>query len=220
MLGLLSLGTLQDRFQRLDLRSSGLTDYGLLAVSVCSALAAFGACVLTQSRTSLFLSLILGAILVVVEWRNRRRPSRILAASVIAVLLGGLGFGASQIASRWDSLLADAGVRVDAYGHYLSALMASPLFGYGWARSRPSMSPCSPRNWRRRCGTMAPPIRPSSSQPSKAGAIRLLHLRRACDDGHRHPPRRIRAAWHGVPGDRRVGRGGAGRDLLLCGHRS
>lgn len=131
MLGLLSLGTLQDRFQRLDLRSSGLTDYGLLAVSVCGALAAFGACVLTQSRTSLFLSLILGAILVVVEWRNRRRPSRILAASVIAVLLGGLGFGASQIASRWDSLLADAGVRVEAYGHYLSALMASPLFGYG-----------------------------------------------------------------------------------------
>jgi O-antigen ligase len=130
MLGLLALSLTRYRLSRTDLARGGLRDYLLIALAVAAAFAAFGACALTQSRTALVLSLILGGLMIVLTRLGDRSSKPVLI--VIAVLLvAGLVLGASQIGSRWEMLSADFGVRLIAAGHFLSLVGERPWFGYG-----------------------------------------------------------------------------------------
>jgi O-antigen ligase len=137
MLGLVSLGLMQSLLKRFDLREARLTDYLWLGLSVCAIVAAFGACVLTQSRTGLTLAAIAGAGMVVLEARRVARErdggmtNRVLLGCTGLVLAAGLGLGATQISSRWNSLLFDSQLRLDAYQHYIGAIAQAPWFGYG-----------------------------------------------------------------------------------------
>lgn len=137
MIGLFSLGLGQRLFSQTDLRTSGLLDYLKLAIAGAGALAAFGACVLTQSRTSLLLSLILGAVLIGIDLWRRGQSGRTLGVASAIILLAGLGLGASQIVSRWSSVVVDAGVRADTYRHLMGAIGATPLFGFGLGGFKP-----------------------------------------------------------------------------------
>jgi O-antigen ligase len=138
MIGLVSLGLLQSLLKRTSLRDAGLSGLLRLALVACAVIAAFGACVLTQSRTGLALAAIFG---VVVVWSEARRRARrgaanvvgnsLMAAAAAGLLLLGLALGASQFSSRWGSLLADAQVRGEAYMQYFGAIGRSPWFGYG-----------------------------------------------------------------------------------------
>jgi O-antigen ligase len=131
MLALVSLGVMQHLFKRTDLRNSGLRDYLKLAIAGSGALAAFGATVLTESRTSLLLSLALGAVVIGAEMWRRGQSGKTLGLAGGLILLVGLGLGATQIVSRWSTTAADFSQKIDAYEHYLSAIEATPLFGYG-----------------------------------------------------------------------------------------
>ena len=137
MLGLVSLGLLQSLLKRIDLRTAPLLGYLWLALVTCAVAAAFGACVLTQSRAALALVGVLGAGVVALEARRSARreegvlASRLMLGATAAIVIVSLAFGAGQFSSRWSSLLIDAQVRGQAYAHYFGAMGASPWFGYG-----------------------------------------------------------------------------------------
>ncbi len=137
MLGVVALGLLQSLMKRVDLRQAPLMEQVRLGLAACAVVAAFGACVLTQSRTALTLAGLFGAIMVVIEaWRGLRREraskARLAVLGLTAVLLtASLGLGASQISSRWGTFVADANLRAESYAHYFAAIAASPWFGYG-----------------------------------------------------------------------------------------
>lgn len=138
MIGLLSLGLLQSLLKRTDLRAARLMSLLWLMLTACAAVAAFGACVLTQSRTSLVLAAVLGVTVVVIEAKRgakrttgRAIRSRFIMAGAVLILLLSLGLGATQVSSRWSTVLIDAQLRGEAYVHYLGAVGRSPWFGYG-----------------------------------------------------------------------------------------
>ncbi len=131
MIALVSLGQLQHVARRFDLRKSSLWDYAQVALAASGLLAAFGACVLTQSRASLALTAVLGGGLIVRGAVRSPRRSRVSLAVMLLLLLAAGALAATQIAGRWDEVAADAGVRGQAGLHYLRLLGSSPWFGFG-----------------------------------------------------------------------------------------
>jgi O-antigen ligase len=130
MIGLLALGLAQHRLGRTDPRDASLWDYLILALAVCAAAAAFGACALTGSRAALALSLACGVWMIATV--RLAGPGRMLRIAMAAVLLlAGLAFGANQIVSRWGFLISDMALRAEGYRHYFALLWARPWFGYG-----------------------------------------------------------------------------------------
>jgi hypothetical protein len=134
MLGLLSLALLQSLMKRTDPRRAPLSHLLLLVIVACSVVAAFGACVLTQSRASLVLAGLLGVLVVAGEaLRSARGAGGGRAVMVLtAIALGfSLLLGASQISSRWNSFSIDARLRADYYLHYIHRVAQAPWFGCG-----------------------------------------------------------------------------------------
>ena len=129
MIGLICLGLMHHLFKRTDLRTSGLRHYAGLATVSCGAIAAVGACVLTSSRASLGAMALIALVLILLEARRSHDRFVLIVASII--LAGGLVLAGGQVVSRWDTLAADAGLRLTGYAHYASGVVAAPWFGTG-----------------------------------------------------------------------------------------
>lgn len=129
MIGLVSLGLMQQQLERMDLRTSGLRDYVAVAAPACGMIAALGACALTVSRTSLGVTLVLAlAITALAAYRSR---NRIILGVSIFLLVSGAVFAGGQVTSRWATVSADAAARADTYAYYATGVAASPIFGFG-----------------------------------------------------------------------------------------
>jgi hypothetical protein len=129
MVGLVCLGLMHYLLKRTDLRESGLGHYALLALVSCGAIAAMGACVLTSSRTSLIATIAIALVVILIEARRSNDRFVLIVASI--VLVGGVLMAGGQVVSRWDTLTADAGLRLAGYEHYASGVGAEPWFGAG-----------------------------------------------------------------------------------------
>jgi hypothetical protein len=132
MIALVSLGAGLSVMRRFHLREAGVLGYVRLIAALGGTLSALAACALTQSRMSLAATLLLGMAmtlgLVGRQWRLR---SALIAAAGLAAVLVVTALVLAQIGWRWDTLGADAALRLSAYRHYLTLAAAHPMFGAG-----------------------------------------------------------------------------------------
>jgi O-antigen ligase len=131
MFSLVSLGLLQSLLRRIDWRNSTFRDYLPFSAAAAATFLSFGACVLTQSRAAIVLSLALGLGMMAIDARRRRRSGRAVLVLSAIILLAAIVVGIGQFESRWGQLPIDAQVRAQADAGYLRALAGSPWFGYG-----------------------------------------------------------------------------------------
>lgn len=129
MIGLVCLGLMHYLLKRTDLRESGLGHYAVSALVSCGAIAAMGACVLTNSRTSLITTLAIALVVILLE--ARRSNNRFVLIGASAVLVGGVVMAGGQVMSRWATLASDAGLRLTSYRHFGDGVAAAPWFGVG-----------------------------------------------------------------------------------------
>lgn len=131
MIALVSLGTGLSLVRRMDWRQAGLWRCFQMMLVACAALANLTAGVLTASRTSLIVMLLLGALVVVVSARGRRTMHPLLLVGLLGLVAAGATLGLAQVASRWHSLGTDSGQRVLAYDQYIQLTHKAPWFGAG-----------------------------------------------------------------------------------------
>jgi O-antigen ligase len=137
MITLVAIGCGLGVAHKLETAEAPLSYHLRLALIACAALSTLCAMILTGSRTSLIVSLLLGVVLVLTTLRRHGRLAPRRAIIVFGVLFAGVALAMSQVAGRWHTLSVDSQQRGLAYAHYLHLTQRAPWFGVGLGGFRP-----------------------------------------------------------------------------------